>query len=240
MTSFARDLANPFSRAIAAAGRRFLGTITHVRTAEPVAALTFDDGPHPLFTPRLLDVLAQHQARATFFVIGTQAAAHPDLIRRIVAAGHVIANHTHQHIRLPETDRLTRLRDIGQCRRVLGPNGARLLRPPYGGQSVGSRIDALLLGYEVVTWNMHAEDWAGHDTDYMAERLVRQLRPGSIILLHDALLTPRVVAAADREPTIQAVDRFLQHTSPQYRFVTVPELMRLGTPVRTRWFKPAQ
>lgn len=220
--------------------RRLFGTVTKVITSESIAALTFDDGPHPEYTPRLLEVLERHDAKATFFMLGKHAAAHPRLVERIAQAGHALANHTFDHVRMPETPRRERLRQLRRCRAALAPHGVGLFRPPFGGQSLGSRIDAMLAGYDVVTWSMHAEDWAGHNSATMVGRLERQLKPGSIILLHDMLDNPRVAVAADRGPTIAAIDTFLTHVGTRYRFITVPELMRRGRPVRASWFKPAQ
>lgn len=238
--SRATQALRPARRIVAQVINRLIGTITRVETTEPIAALTFDDGPHPVDTLRMLAVLERHGAKGTFFVIGSQAAAHPEVIERIVAGGHVVANHTYTHLRMPQAGHRRRLAELRRCRQVLGAHGARLFRPPFGGQDLGSRIDALLVGYDVVTWSMHAEDWAGHTSAAMANRLERQIKPGSIILLHDSLNTPRVVAAIDRGPTIAAVDSFLAQMSGRYQFVTVPELLHRGTPVRTRWFQPAQ
>jgi peptidoglycan/xylan/chitin deacetylase (PgdA/CDA1 family) len=221
------------------ARRRLLGTIVSVATDEPVAALTFDDGPDPEFTPRLLAVLERHGARATFFMLGAQAAAHPALLARVAAGGHCVANHTFDHVRMPQTPRLERLRQLRRCRAALAPHGVRLFRPPYGGQNLGSRLDAMILGYDVVTWSAHVEDWTPVESGAMAEQLERRLAPGAIILLHDRLQNPRHPAAADRGPMIAAVDCFLGRVGDRFRFVTVPELLRRGRPVRQRWFREA-
>lgn len=221
------------------ARRRLLGTIVGVATVEPVAALTFDDGPDPEYTPRLLATLERHGARATFFMLGAQAAAHPELVSRVAAGGHCVANHTFDHVPMSELPRLERLRQLRRCQAALAPYGARLFRPPYGGQSLGSRLDALLLGYDVVAWSMHVEDWTAVERGAMAEQLERRLAPGAIILLHDRLQRPRHPAAADRGPMIAAVDHFLGRVGDRFRFVTVPELLRRGRPVRQHWLRQA-
>lgn len=231
---------SPFAgNPLKALARRLAGTLTFVRTEEPLAALTFDDGPHPEETPRVLEVLARHGARATFFMVGSRAAAHPELVAQVAAAGHAIGNHTYDHLPMPETPRLERLRQLARTRRALGRHDGRLFRPPFGGQSYGSRADALLLGYEVVAWTMHGEDWAGHDSATILGRLERQLRPGAIVLLHDTLFTAGPPEVTDRGPLLTALDAFLAHHTGDYQFLTVPELMRRGEPVRTPWFRPA-
>lgn len=226
--------------ALSLAKRRALGTVVSVATDQPLVALTFDDGPHPEYTPRLLEALARHGARATFFMVGRQAAAHPAVVAQVAAAGHAIGNHTYDHLPMPQTPRRERMRQLVACRRAIGPACARLFRPPFGGQSLGSRLDALLLGYTVVAWSMHGEDWAGLSGDSILERIERQLRPGSIVLLHDMIHEPRVPAAEQRAPTIEAVERLLARTAGRYTYLTVPELLRRGRPVRVPWLKPAQ
>ncbi|GAB4429603.1 MAG: polysaccharide deacetylase family protein [Chloroflexi bacterium OHK40] len=239
MSHLTRSQPGPLRLAMASAKRRLLGTIVGVATDAPLAALTFDDGPDPEFTPQLLAVLERHHARGTFFMLGQQAADHPTLLDRVAAGGHTIGNHTFDHVRLPQTPRGERLRQLWRCRAALRPYGAPIFRPPYGGQSVGSRIDALLLGYAVVAWSAHVEDWLPQTPEALARRIEDQLRPGAILLLHDRLHHPRVPAAADRRPLIAALDLVLGRLGERFRFVTVTELLRSGRPLRTSWFRPA-
>lgn len=220
-------------------GRRLVGTLVQVETSEPVVALTFDDGPHPVYTPRILDLLAEHDARATFFMIGRHAARHRDLVARVAAEGHAIGNHTFNHVPMPQTPRRRRLRELWAARRAIAPHGARLFRPPFGGQTYGSRLDLLLFGYEVVCWNGQVDDWVAQSPQALAERLNDQLHPGFIVLLHDQLENPRDPEAIDRTPLIEALAAVLARRRSDYRFVTVPELMRIGRPVRRPWFRPA-
>lgn len=225
-------------RLAAGLGRRALGTITSVATEAPAAALTFDDGPHPVYTPRLLDILARHGARATFFVIGERVAAHPELARRAVAEGHTLANHTWSHVQLPDATGAERRREIARGAAAIAPmGGAALFRPPRGRQSLASRLAVALAGHAVVTWSAHAEDWRPHDAAWMAARLAAQLRPGAIFLLHDAIWDGLEPGVEDRGPLLEAVDAFLAGAAPATRFVTVPELMGLGRPVTVNWYR---
>lgn len=161
-----------------AAALRVMGTITHVSTQDAVAALTFDDGPYSEFTPRLLNILERHQARATFFVVGEAAQRHPEIVWQVAQAGHVIGNHTWDHPSFPLISGRERRAQLRACEQAIAPYGQRIFRPPYGHQSVASRLDALWLGYQVVNWNLHAYDWLDHDADWMADRLVNQNQPG--------------------------------------------------------------
>lgn len=233
-----RGRPDPLRRLVRAIGRRVLGTVTHVATGEAAAALTFDDGPHPAYTPRLLDILARHGARATFFVIGERVAAHPELARRAVAEGHALANHTWSHAQLPDVPGAERRRELARCAATIDPlGGERLFRPPRGRQSLASRLDVARSGHAVVTWSAHAEDWRRHDAAWLAGRLAAQLRPGAIFLLHDAIWDGLEPGVEDRGPLLEAVDRFLAEAAPHTRFVTVPELLALGRPVKVNWYR---
>jgi hypothetical protein len=114
---------------------------------------------------------------------------------------------------------------------------------------VAARLDALWLGYEVVSWNVDVGDWFELDASLMCSRLVESIRPGSMVLLHDALFdhgTPRRgpklerPALVNRESMLEALERALAHLHDKFRFVTVPELMQYGTPHRVLWFKKAE
>ena len=219
------------------AARRMMGTITHVSTQDAVAALTFDDGPHPETTPRLLDILERHGAHATFFVIGEAAQRYPDLVRQVAQAGHAIGNHSWDHPSFPLISGRERRAQLRACEETIAPYGQRLFCPPYGHQSVASRLDALFLGYRVVTWSLHAYDWLDHDAKWMADRLADRVKPGSVILLHNVLYHTAEERYADREPMMKAVDMLLERASGRFRFVTVPELFRHGRPQRRNWYR---
>jgi peptidoglycan/xylan/chitin deacetylase (PgdA/CDA1 family) len=220
--------------------KRILGTITHVITHEPIVALTFDDGPHPTYTPRLLDILEKHQAHATFFVVGEMAQKHSLLIQNTSLAGHEIGNHSWDHPSFPEITRSERWKQIQACTQTLAPFGQRLFRPPYGDQNGASRFDALLLGQKVITWNIVAMDWLDHNADWLFERLASRIQPGCIVLLHDGLYHTTKINFVDREPMLQAVDMLLERFSHSYRFVTVSELLRKGRPAQRKWQKKSE
>jgi peptidoglycan/xylan/chitin deacetylase (PgdA/CDA1 family) len=215
---------------------RMLGPISSIATAERVAALTFDDGPDPDATPRLLEVLEGHRARATFFMVGKAAQRHPDLVHRVAAGGHVIGNHSWDHPSLPLLSGKERRMQIHACARALTPYGRPLFRAPYGHLSAPLSLEAMMLGYQVIGWSGNGQDWLDHDAQVIFERLIQKLHPGGIIVLHDALYHAVAAHYTDRQPMIAAVDRVLQHLGSTYRFVTVPELLRLGPPRRRKGF----
>jgi peptidoglycan/xylan/chitin deacetylase (PgdA/CDA1 family) len=225
-------------RAFRVATKPVLGTITHVETTAPVAALTFDDGPDPDSTPALLDLLERHGAKATFFLLGRHAQRYPDLVSRMVWAGHAVANHTFDHPRLPSLPRRERLAQIRACETAIGPHASKLFRPPRGLQSAASRLDALSLGYRVVTWNVALWDWDQHTPEWFADRLASEVRPGSIVLMHDLLYEADDPDARDRGPVFAGLDMFLTRTGSRLSFVTVPDLLTRGKPHKAGWFVP--
>lgn len=208
-----------------------MGIITHVITRDAVAALTFDDGPHPQFTPPLLEILAHYQVRATFFMLGEAAQKYPDLVRQVAQAGHTIGNHSWDHPKFPLISRRARRQQLHACEQAIAPYGQRLFRPPFGQQNDASRFDAWWLGYQVINWNLDSRDWIDDDAHSIADRLVHQMHPGSIILLHDGLFQPAEKRYTNRQPMLEAVTMVLQRLDGRLRFVTIPELIQCGFPV---------
>ena len=170
-------------------------------------ALTFDDGPSPEHTPRVLELLAKAGVRATFFVIGRKAAAHPELVRAIAAGGHAIGVHSHDHDRLFSMRRPAYVRaDLEKAVRTLEEiTGERptLFRPPIGHTNAIIAKEARALELEMVGWSVRALDGVGGaKPERVAERVVGGLRDGAVVLLHDAAerddRTPASVAALPR------------------------------------------
>ncbi len=220
------------------AGRKVLGTITHVGVTEPVAALTFDDGPHPQYTPHLCDLLERYQARGTIFMVGKSAQSYPEVVRRVASGGHAIGNHTWDHPSMPRVSSRERRAQLRTCAQAIAPyNRPQLFRPPYGHQSFASRVETWLLGYQVITWSVVGQDWLDHPAQMIADRLLNQIRPGSIILLHDTLYTFAEERFADRMPMFEAVEMLLTQLRGQFDFITVPELLRRGRPQRQNWYQ---
>lgn len=160
------------------------------RTDDDRVALTFDDGPGPS-TPDVLDALAEHRARATFFVLGRQAERHPDVIRRIVSEGHEIANHGYDHgilvFRGAGHVAAQISRTAAAVARAAGPDALTpLFRAPHGFRGPATAAAARRAGYRMAGWTTGVFDSDQPGADVIAERAIRALRPGTILLLHDA------------------------------------------------------
>lgn len=153
-------------------------------------ALTFDDGPHPLHTPRLLDRLRRHDIQATFFVTGKSMEAHPEIGRRIRGEGHQVANHGYSHLHAGRVACRQYLRDIAAghdaIEQVLGESVARFVRPPYGALTLPTLAGMLVRGYRIALWSIDSMDHAVTDLPGFVERLAQiEISSGDIVLLHD-------------------------------------------------------
>ncbi|WP_205718354.1 polysaccharide deacetylase family protein [Actinomadura sp. WMMA1423] len=179
-------------------------------------ALTFDDGP-AASTAELLDTLAARKVRATFFIVGENAAKHPDLVRREHEGGHEIADHSYTHADLGRasekkiTDELTRTQEA--IRRASGVVPV-LLRPPYGSTSERLKKITRRMGLAQVLWTVDPLDWEHRDTAYVERRVLKAVRPGYIVLMHDIHPT-----------SVKAVPKIIDRLAAEgYVFVTVSEL----------------
>ncbi len=194
-------------------------------------ALTFDDGPHPRWTPQLLEVLDRHQVRATFFMIGRYATREPRVARAVAEAGHAIGNHTFTHPNLILSTRPQIAVQLAECNRALeetvGPH-TRLFRPPHGGRLPHVLRTARGLGYEPVMWSVTSYDWRPLEPSAIAQNVTRRLRGGDVILLHDGGHLPSTV---DRAASVAATDAIIRRCHDDgFQFVTLPEMMEAAQP----------
>jgi peptidoglycan/xylan/chitin deacetylase (PgdA/CDA1 family) len=212
----------------------------------PVVALTFDDGPDPVSTPLLLDLLKRYHAHGTFFTVGASVQRYPELIRRMADEGHALGSHSWDHSAFPLLSGTERRRQLRACERALGRFNRRLFRPPYGEQTLASRLDAWWLGVDVVGWSVTSEDWYESDAPTIADVLLKRIGPGDVVLLHDTIFDkgipqkgpkPDRTSWVDRQAMFTALELVLRQTGGRFRFVTVPELVQCGSPCYSYWFK---
>ncbi len=199
------------------------GVYAEVKTSEKVIALTFDDGPHPKLTNRILDILDKYDAKATFFVIGKNAELYPQIIKRIADNGHEIGNHTYSH--LAETNsnseklktEILKTEDI--IFKITGTKTS-LFRPPTGYCSKSAVQMTKDLSYKTIVWNIDTKDWAHRNKTEIIKEIKNRADNGSIILFHDF-----IAYNSDTPEILSQILPFLK--SKGYSFITVSEMLSL-------------
>ncbi|MGV8978126.1 MAG: polysaccharide deacetylase family protein [Cellulomonas sp.] len=207
------------------------------------AAITFDDGPDPEVTPRLLAALAEAGVTCTFFVLVVQARRRPDLVRALSAAGHEVALHGDDHRRLTELGHRAAHRCLVTARdelQSLSGTPVRYYRPPYGAQSVASYLAARRARLEVVVWSADADDWTDRPVEQVVQAGLTGLAGGGILLLHERLEPdPRNGAPTTSFDRIDMARRVIAGARERgWEPGTVGELVRTGGARRTAWFRP--
>lgn len=173
----------------------------------PVVYLTFDDGPHPVHTTEVLDVLRRYGVRATFFVVGAMVQRFPHLLNRVLLEGHTVANHTWNHENLAKLSGEAIDRTLERTQDILGANATACMRPPYGALDDLVRQRSEEHGLDVIMWSASANDWLDLTAEMIAERIVAGSVDGGIILMHDG--------GGERSRTVQGLDIALQQLSGQ-------------------------
>lgn len=178
-------------------------------------AITFDDGPHPVYTPKLLDGLEKRGIVATFFVTGENAAQYPDIIRRMNEDGHLIGNHTYTHIQLTSANRdrfRAELVKTNETLKEITGKDVTFVRPPYGSWDKSFETE---LNMFPVLWNIDPLDWCSNNADCVVRKVEKNVKESSIILLHDCYDT-----------SVKAALRIVDDLTAQgYQFVTVDEIL---------------
>jgi peptidoglycan-N-acetylglucosamine deacetylase len=192
-----------------------------IHTDQMVLAMTFDDGPHPVNTPKLLDLLKERNIKATFFLVGANVKAYPDIVRRIIAEGHEVANHTWTH---PSLTSLSDEKIRSELRRtqdaIVEASGyhPRLMRAPFG--ATNKRIEQWIFnefGFPSILWSVDPNDWKRPGVAVVTRRLVEGAHKGAILLAHDI-----------HAPTIVAMPSTLdQLLAKGYQFLTVSQLLNV-------------
>ena len=217
-------------QSMAPTGQWFGRAFTGLGRGSKRLALTYDDGPNDPHTQRLLDVLARHEVRATFFLIGRYVQRRPDIVRDLMKAGHTVGNHTFTHPLLIFKTAGEIRSQLESCNHAVTdavgehPN---LFRPPFGGRRPAVLRMARRLGLEPIMWNVTGYDWNATTAEQIERNVTRQVRGGNVILLHDG---GHREFGADRSYTVTATDRLIsRYKSEGYEFVTIPEMMWKAT-----------
>jgi len=219
-------------QSMAASGQWYGPTFAGGIPGSKQIALTYDDGPNDPHTLRLLDVLAKHSARATFFMIGRYVQDRPDIARAVAQAGHVIGNHTFTHPLLifeSEARTRTQLVDCHQALEDAVGEHSNLFRPPFGGRRPATLRIARELRLQTVMWNVTGYDWNAPPAAMIENGVARQMRGGDIILLHDG---GHRAMGADRAQTVLATDNLIgRYKNEGYGFVPVEEMRAISHPL---------
>lgn len=199
-------------------------TFNSVHVDGPYIAMTFDDGPSEKLTPKLLDLLAAHHIKATFFVIGQNVVDHPELVKRALKEGHEIGNHSWSHPSFGKMSDESVRRELRKTDdAIVNACGVRptLMRPPYG--SITARQKRWIhdeFGYRIILWDVDPLDWKRPGASVVTSRIVKETRNGSIVLSHDI-----------HPGTIEAMPETLKELEAKgFKFVTVSELISMARP----------
>jgi polysaccharide deacetylase family sporulation protein PdaB len=190
----------------------------HGKTTKKQIAITFDDGPHPNYTPKLLDILKQYDVKATFFLVGEKAEQAPDLVKAEIAAGHNVGNHTYHHVNLtkiPQEDAVTEIKACGDVLAKITGKPPHLFRPPGGDYNKHVAEDMEALGYMMVLWTDDPGDYASPGDKVITTRLLDRVSNGGIVLIHDGV-----------QQTVDVLPQILKYLKGKgYELVTIDEMM---------------
>lgn len=176
--------------------------------------LTFDDGPHKSWTAGILDILDLYGAKATFFVVGLNVQANPDLVDRIWESGHGLANHTWAHVDLTYYNLAGFAQQIEKTDALLGERVSACLRPPFGSKNAQIENFSTQLGKELIMWDVDPADWSQPGSQFISQHVISRAYPGAIVLLHDG--------GGNRAQTLDALETILATLGEQgYQFEAI-------------------
>lgn len=196
--------------------------VSHVNVPGKYVAVTFDDGPNSVYTPQVLDIFKRHGARATFFVLGENAARNKSILARAAAEGHEIANHTYSHIKMTSKSRQVVAREIERTSEIIKSATGfypTTMRPPYGATNT-PLVEMMYNDYGMysILWDIDTRDWQHPGVSTVVQRAVGKAQPGSIILLHDI-----------HASTLSAVEEIVVGLQARgFKLVTVSQLIEMG------------
>ncbi|MFJ5763330.1 polysaccharide deacetylase family protein [Neobacillus sp. NPDC093182] len=199
--------------------------INEIPTSQRAVAITFDDGPNPVYTPQVLKIFSEAKGKATFFMIGEQMRNHPEIVKQVFDQGHEIGNHTFTHPKLSQLSIQDCLKEIEETEKLIEKMAGRkpvVFRPPYldYNQDTVSLLQKKI--YPMIgAVNLDAQDWEQPGVEHILEKSREAVKNGSILIFHDGY--------GDRSQTIEAVRMLVSElTSQGYQLVTVSELLALA------------
>ncbi len=214
---------NSWSQRIASLWLSRYGVTEHAKSDRQELALTFDDGPDNLYTPQILDILKQHKAKATFFLVGHKAEENPAMVKRILSEGHAIGNHTYNHLNLTKVKFNQAQADIAKGQQVLAKISKQkitLFRPPYS--STNKKLTKLVesTGQQTIMWSVAPYDYSGWESQTIEQFILNRVSNGSIVVEHSA-------GGPAIAQTVASLPNVLTALQKQgYSFVTIPELLQ--------------
>ena len=185
------------------------------KTEKKRIALTFDDGPHPVYTPQMLELLKEEQVPATFFLLGENVELYGDVVKEIAKEGHLIGNHTYHHVQitsLPMDEACREIQETSDLIEELTGNGTEYVRPPFGtwDRELEERLNLI-----PVMWSIDTKDWTTQNVDWIVQEAVKHAEDHDIILMHDSY-----------QSTVDAVKRVIEQLEAEgFEFVTVDEII---------------
>ena len=199
--------------------------INEILTAHRVIAITFDDGPNPVYTPQVLEIFSEAKGKATFFMIGEEMRNHPEVVKQVANGGHEIGNHTFTHPKLSQLSVQDCLKEIEETEKLIESMAGRkpvVFRPPYLDYNHDTVSLLQKKSYPMIgALNLEAQDWEQPGVEHIVRKSREAVRNGSILIFHDGY--------GDRSQTIEAVRVLVSElTSQGYQLVTVSELLEIA------------
>ncbi len=196
-------------------------TYRRVENMDMKIALTFDDGPHPYYTDRILEILEKYNVKATFFFVGQNIENYPEAAEKVYAAGHEIGNHTYTHHRVRAMESGELISELEKCDDAIyeiDEYRTRLFRPPEGAFDDDVEMTAKSMDYSIILWSIDTRDWEHLPPETILGNVLTNIKSGDIILMHDYI--------GRNSPTPEAIDMIIPALIERgYKFVTVSELV---------------
>lgn len=207
------------------------GTIYRVNETKKIVALTFDDGPSPIWTPKILDELKKANVKATFFMLGEHVEKYPLVAKRVAQEGHEIGNHTYDHhtlIYYKPAELEKEINDAQAAIKNVTGKTTVYFRPPKALLTDREKKQIEAMGYKIILWTLNSKDWVTFHDKQITAYILRHIQPGDIILFHDS---GGVFSAegGDRTQTVKIISRLVRKLKERgYEFVTISELLKSG------------